>query len=744
LFWLAPVWAPAWVRSIRSRVLNITLPDGSQMEVDAGATTFDVAARIGERLRRDTVAGRITVNGRTETIDADQPLPEGCRLEILTRDDSSVPALEVLRHSAAHVMAEAVCNLFPETKLVYGPPLEDGFYYDIDLDRAITPEDFEAIEAEMARIIAENRPFVRYEMPRCDAMSKLEAEGNRYKIENAQRALGDLLSFYKTGEGDNAGFDDLCRGPHVPTTGAIGAFKVQQISGSYYRGDVNERPLQRVYGTAFFNRKTLKEHLKRLEEARKRDHRLLGRELGLFTISQEVGSGMVLWQPKGAIVRMLLERFLMAEMLKRGYQPVYSPNIGRLELFRTSGHYPYYEDSQFPALYETDRGKVLLGLRHMAQRSKDLVGDERQHAAHRVRAMAVMVQEVWGDIEGLDPDGPFEEVAAAADRELLHEEGFLLKPMNCPHHVHIYKSVPRSYRDLPVRFAEFGTVYRYEQSGELNGMIRVRAFTQDDAHLFCTPEQIEAELSVTVELTQLVLHTLEFHNYRVRLGLGDRSSDKYVGGTELWDHAEAVLRRIAERMGLDYCEEVGEAAFYGPKIDFLVRDCINREWQLGTVQVDYNLPERFDLTYVGADNRPHRPIMIHRAPFGSMERFVGILIEHFAGAFPLWLAPVQVAVATVSEKSEVYAREVYARCAEFGLRCELDTSSDKIGPKKHRLRNQKIPYILVVGAQEAAEQAVNVNDREGKMLGTYPLAKFLEWCRIEIETKGKKDVRQSA
>ena len=725
-------------------VLKVTLPDGSQLSVEPGSTTLDVAQQIGQRLHRDTIAGRITIDGQAEVIDANRPLPDGCRLEILTADDSSPDSLMVLRHSAAHVMAEAFCNLFPATKLVYGPPLENGFYYDIELDQTISPDDFERIEQEMARIVAEDRPFVRYEMPREEALAKLDAEQNRYKIDNARRADGDTLSFYRTGDQPGRGYDDLCRGPHLPSTGKIGAFKVQQVSGSHYRGDVNDTPLQRIYGTAFFKRKSLDEHVKQLEEAKKRDHRVLGRELGLFTISQEVGSGFVLWQPKGAIVRMLLERFLMSEMLKRGYQPVYSPNVGRLELYRTSGHYPYYEESQFPPLYETDRGKVLLSLRHIAQRAEGQVGSERDEAQRTAARLASVVQDVWGKIEGLDPDQPLEELAKVAERELVNEEGFLLKPMNCPHHIHIYKGLPRSYRDLPVRYAEFGTVYRYEQSGELSGMIRVRGFTQDDAHLFCTPEQIEAELSTTVELTQLVLHTLEFHDYRVRLGLGDRNSDKYVGGVELWDHAEAVLRRIAERMGLDYSEEVGEAAFYGPKIDFLVRDCIGREWQLGTVQVDYNLPERFDLTYTGSDNRPHRPIMVHRAPFGSLERFVGILIEHFAGAFPLWLAPVQVAVATVSEKSVKYAKEVFLACAEFGLRCELDISSDKIGPKKHRLRSMKIPYILVVGAQEAADGSVNVNDRDGKMLGTYPLAKFLEWSRIEIESKGRQDARPQA
>ena len=726
--------------SIRSEVLKVTLPDGSDIEVDAGATTWDVAGKIGPRLQRDAVAGRITVDGVTEVLDVSQPLPDGCRLEILTKDDDCPESLAVLRHSCAHVVAEAICNLFPQTKLVYGPSVENGFYYDIELDHSLKQEDFERIEAETARIIAEDRPFVRHLERRDQAMERLLAEGNRYKIDNARRADGDTLSFYVTGKNRGTEFEDLCKGPHVPSTGYIGAFKLHQVSGSYYRGDVNDARLQRVHGTAFFKKKALDEHLRQLEQAKARDHRILGRELGLFSISQEVGGGMVLWQPKGAIVRMLLERFLMAEMLKRGYQPVYSPNIGRLELYRTSGHYPYYEDSQFPALYETDRGKVLLALKHVAQRAAGLLGAEQARAMQTVEHLAATVQEAWGRIEGLDPGLEPEMVAGVADRELVAEEGFLLRPMNCPHHVHIYKAVPRSYRDLPVRLAEFGTVYRYEQSGELSGMIRVRAFTQDDAHLFCTPEQLAGEVAVTVELTQLVLHSLDFHNYRVRLGMGDRRSDKYVGRPELWEQAEDILRETAQRMGLDYTEEVGEAAFYGPKIDFLVRDCINREWQLGTVQVDYNLPERFDLTYTGADNKAHRPIMIHRAPFGSMERFVGILIEHFAGAFPLWLAPVQAVVATVSEKSESYGREVYGKCREFGLRCELDVSSDKIGPKKHRARQMRIPYILVVGAQEAAEGTVNVNDREGKTLGTYPLASFLEWCLIEVETKGRTNV----
>ena len=384
---------------------------------------------------------------------------------------------------------------------------------------------------------------------------------------------------------------------------------------------------------------------------------------------------------------------------------------------------------------------MLLSLKHLAQRSVSLLGDALHKAQHQIDNVAAAVQEAFGSIDGLQAGLSAEKVVEVAERELVQEEGFLLKPMNCPHHVALYKAIPRSYRDLPVRYCEFGTVYRYEQSGELSGMIRVRAFTQDDAHQFCTPEQIETELATTVELTQLVLHTLDFHDYRVRIGLRDRSSTKYVGGDELWDHAENVLRRVAERTNLNYKEEVGEAAFYGPKIDFLVRDCLGREWQLGTVQVDYNLPERFDLTYVGPDNRHHRPIMVHRAPFGSMERFIGILIEHFAGAFPLWLAPVQVAVVTISAKSETYARQVHTKCAEAGLRCQLDLSSDQVGPKKHRARAMKIPYILVVGTQEAAEGTVNINDRDGNNLGTYPLVNFIEWCRLEVSTKGKEELK---
>lgn len=719
--------------------LRILLPDGQVMEVPPESTTYDVAVRIGAGLARAAVAGKFTRDGRAELLDLYRPLPGDGALKIITRSDDDPDALYVLRHSTAHVMAEAICKLMPETKLVYGPPVDDGFYYDLDLARSITPEDFERIEFEMARIIKEDRKFTRVEMSRADAMARLERENNRYKIDNAQRAEGDRLSFYVTGERVGVDFEDLCRGPHLPSTGVIGAFKLRQVSGSYYRGDVNDRRLQRVYGTAFYRKQSLKEYLEQLEQAKARDHRVLGRELELFAISPEVGSGLILWLPRGAIVRNELQNFLAQELLKLDYQPVYSPHIGRLNMYRTSGHYPYYEDAQFPALYETDRGKSLLSLLHLAKRAAGLTGRARDEALRGVMHLTSAIQEAWGKIEGLADGANLEAVIECVDRALRFEEGYLLKPMNCPHHIQIYGARPRSYRELPVRLAEFGTVYRFEQSGELSGMTRVRGFTQDDAHLFCTADQIEAELAATVNLTRHVLETLGLRDYRVRLGLRDPANAKYIGSVQNWEKAEAAVRRAARDSGMTFTEEPGEAAFYGPKIDFVVKDCIGRSWQLGTVQVDYNLPERFDLTYTGADNHAHRPVMIHRAPFGSMERFVAILIEHFAGAFPLWLSPVQVAVATVSEKSDAYARRVVGALREAGLRAEADLTSEKIGPKKHRLRQAKVNYILVVGEQEAACGQVNVNDRDGRSLGNQTLEAFIARCRKEIDDRSLGD-----
>jgi len=721
--------------------VNITLPDGNVLEVPDGSATLDVAGALGPGLARAAVAGKLTDNGHSEIIDLDRPLPGDCHLTILTADDQNTDSLYVLRHSTAHVMAEAICTLYPQTKLVYGPPVEDGFYYDIDLPHSLTPDDFPGIEAEMKRIIKEKRPFCRVEMPRSDGMTKVVAEGSRYKIENAERAEGDTLSFYVTGDSPGEHFEDLCRGPHLPSTAPIKAFKIRQVSRSHYRGDVNDQPLQRVYGTAFYKKSSLDAFLQQLEEARKRDHRVIGKELGLFTISDRVGSGLPLWLPKGMTVRTELQAYLTGEMLKLGYDLVCTPHIGQLGLYRTSGHYPYYEDSQFPAMFESSRGKAIQSAQQLAQKIRTMHGDDAEEARRSFDAFVSSLEKVHGAIGGLEGGQPIDVVIEKLYAALESEQGYLLKPMNCPHHIQIYASKPHSYRDLPVRLAEYGAVYRFEQSGELAGLTRVRGFTQDDAHLFCTADQLADELGATVNLTRGVFEVLGMKDYRVRLGLRDPSSDKYVGSPENWERAEAAIRKAAVESGMAYSEELGEAAFYGPKIDFIVRDCIGRSWQLGTVQVDYNLPERFELTYIGADNTPHQPVMIHRAPFGSLERFVGILIEHFAGAFPLWLSPVQVAVVTVSEKSADFGREAFARLKAGGLRAELDLSDDKIGPKKHRHRAAKVNYILVVGEKEAADGTVNVNDRDGKTLGTMSADSFLQACQEEIATKGATRVK---
>lgn len=697
---------------------------------------------IGPGLARSAIAGKYSLNGDSHIVDLNRPLPDGCTLTILTSSDENAESLSVLRHSTAHVMAEAVCKLFPGTKLVYGPPLEDGFYYDIDLSRPLTPDDFPKIEEEMSRIVKENRSFSRYELPRSDAMAKLATEQNRYKVDNAERAEGDSLSFYVTGSrGTN--FEDLCRGPHIPSTGTIKAFKIRQVSRSHYRGDVNDQPLQRIYGTAFFKQASLTEHLQRLEEAKKRDHRVIGKELDLFHISDQVGSGLILWLPKGTVVRTQLQKFLTEEMIKLGYELVVTPHIGQLGMYRCSGHYPYYEDAQFPAMFESDRGKAIQSVLQLAQHvNTSKTADPAKTAS--VDSLLDSIQKAWGPIEGVRAGAPLDETIKACYAALVHESGYLLKPMNCPHHIQIYASRPRSYRDLPVRLAEYGTVYRFEQSGEIGGLTRVRGFTQDDAHLFCTAEQLPEELMTTVQLTRKVLETLGMKDYRVRLGMRDPASDKYVGSAENWEKAENAIRRAAQESGVSYTEEKGEAAFYGPKIDFVVKDCIGRSWQLGTVQADYTQPIRFKLSYIGADNAPHTPIMIHRAPFGSMERFVGILIEHFAGAFPLWLSPVQAAVVTVSEKSDAFARSVYDRLRAADLRATLDLSSEKIGPKKHRWRSEKVNYILVVGEQEASNDAVNVNDRDGKTIGTMSVDAFLAASKKEIDSKGLNTIGSAA
>ncbi|RMF73667.1 MAG: threonine--tRNA ligase, partial [Planctomycetota bacterium] len=574
---------------------------------------------------------------------------------------------------------------------------------------------------------AEDRPFTRYELPREEAMRKLEAEGNEYKIDNAQRAEGDTLSFYVTGARDSGCFEDLCRGPHVPSTRYIGAFKVMQVAGAYHHGDASKKMLQRVYGTAFPSKKELRAYLNQLEEAKKRDHRRIGAELGLFMFDPMVGPGLALWKPRGAVVRHVLESFMREQLIARGYQPVYTPHIGRLDLYRTSGHFPYYKDDQFPPMFESERARLLNDLWELAY----AVGG--QQASDEERELYERLAEQHEDIRaaGYPLDADVEQRLKRVRAWLAMEDGYLLKPMNCPHHIRIFASDRRSYRDLPIRLAEFGTVYRQEKSGQMHGMTRVRGFTQDDAHIFCSADQIQAELADCIDLTQYVLSTLALKDFRVRVGLRD-DSDKYVGTDENWRQAQEAILAAVRASGLPFVEEPGEAAFYGPKIDFVVRDCIQREWQLGTVQVDYNLPERFGLAYTGADDAEHRPVMIHRAPFGSIERFFGILIEHFRGAFPLWLAPVQAIVTTVSDKSHEYAMRVFEQCRDAGLRTEFDLSSDRIGAKIRNATLMKVPYILVVGEQEAAENKVNVRTRDGKQLGSCTVPEFLATCAVEI------------
>jgi threonyl-tRNA synthetase len=736
-------------------MLTLRLPDGSTKQVPEGARPRDVAESIGKRLAQAAIAAK--VNGTVIDLDRDLNSVNGdVNFQILTEKDSE--ALAVLRHSCAHVMARAVMRLFPGVQLAFGPALENGFYYDIDSPTPIREEDFPRIEAEMKRIVKEAEPFERFERPTPEARELVKDLGQGYKVEHIDDDLKQYpsLSFYRQGE-----FIDLCRGPHIPHAGRIGAFKLLSIAGAYWKNDQSRKQLQRLKGTAFFNQKDLDAYLKQFEEAKKRDHRVLGKLLRLFTISDEVGKGLILWMPKGATVRGILESFIKDELLKRGYEPVYTPHIGRLELYRTSGHFPYYRDAQFPPMYfwpaaggldlaqwrlakgELDDKEELLIAEYFKLAGFNLSGyrDANKHDKLEIvhKAAKEMMDVMSVHLEEYDRATSAKDRADALFRWLEQQEGYLLKPMNCPHHIQIYKAEPRSYRNLPVRLAEFGTVYRFEQTGELNGMTRVRGFTQDDAHLFVTAEQIEAEFSANLDLVLFVLSSLGLTDYRVRVGLRDPASDKYVGDAEDWNKAESTLVGLVKSRGMNYTAEKGEAAFYGPKIDFVVRDCIGREWQLGTVQLDYNLPKRFELEYVGADNRPHRPVMIHRAPFGSMERFMGILIEHFAGAFPLWLAPEQVRVLPVSEKFAGYGRKIEAELKAKGYRVSGDYRPEKIGYKIREAQLEKIPYMLVVGEKEQSAGTVAVRDRVDGDLGAMTLGQLV--ARLDQEVR-ERTIRQ--
>ncbi len=743
------------------------LPDGTRKDLSAGSTARDLAKTIGDKLAEAAVGARVN----DALVDADRPLPEGeANVAIVTaprldkkgrskfRDaQHETDALHLLRHSTAHVMAEAVQRIWPDAQLAYGPPLENGFYYDIALDQPISSDDFAKIEAEMANIVQEDRPFCRYDLPLEQGFEKVNRQGNKYKKDNAvraQQAGAATLSWYKTGQpqrwtkapnmtddensvlrvsehppifvrpdalkagyvavtepqdsraynqfnytfGDDP-WEDLCMGPHVDRTGRIGAFKVTSVASSHWHGDVTSDRFQRLYGTSFYGEGDLADYLEKLEQARARDHRVLGPKLGLYTIDDKVGQGLVLWKPNGAVVRQELQTFIGEHLNRQGYKQVFTPHIGKLDLYRTSGHYPYYSESQFPPLIEKETVDALAS-----------EGCSCGELSNRLSA---------GEVDG-----------------------FMLKPMNCPHHIRIYASDPHSYRDLPVRLAEFGTVYRWEQSGELGGMTRVRGFTQDDAHIFCTEDQLAAEVEGCLELVKIVLGTLGMSDYRVRVGLRDPDASKFVGDAGQWDRAEQACINAAEKLGVSFAAEPGEAAFYGPKIDFVVKDVIGREWQLGTVQVDYQLPQRFDLSYVGADNQPHRPVMVHRAPFGSMERFVGVLIEHFEGAFPLWLAPEQARVLPISEKFNEYAHDLVAALKDAGLRATVDEGNDKVGSKIRLATTQKVPYMLVCGAKEAEANTVSLRGRKSGDLGTLPLDEAVARLRSERDERRLAEAEQ--
>jgi threonyl-tRNA synthetase len=658
-----------------------------------------------------------------------RPVP----LKLITERDAE--ALGVMRHSCAHVMARAVMRLYPGVGLAFGPTTGHGFYYDFDLKTPISEEDFPRIEAEMQKIVDAAEPFDRFEASRDEAIQLCSDLSQTLKTEHIRTGLAEhpTLSFYRQGE-----FVDLCRGPHIPHAGKIKAFKLTSVAGSYWKGDASNRQLQRVYGIAFFDKKDLKAHLEQIEEAKKRDHRVLGKRLGLFTITSDVGPGLCLWLPKGAMIRATLEDFIKAELLRRGYQPVYSPHIGRVEMYETSGHFPYYRDSQFAPIFGHTAGQLVdYWIRCLDPREAEPAPPTPDDERRLLEAARVL----GFDEKDFPINGTNDQKREVLRRWEKQQERFLLKPMNCPHHVQMYKAMPRSYRDLPVRLAEFGTVYRYEQSGELNGLLRVRGLTQDDAHLFCTPEQVEHEFKETLGLVKFVLEAVGLQDYRVQLSTRDPNSDKYVGSEELWASAEGILRKVLTEEKMPVVESPGDAAFYGPKTDFMVKDCLGREWQLGTVQLDYNLPNRFELEYTGPDNKPHRPVMIHRAPFGSMERFTGVLIEHFAGAFPLWLAPEQIRVLPLSEKSDDYATEVAGKLRQAGFRVATDLQSARVQAKIREAQLDLIPYMLVVGPKEAETNSVNVRCRIDGELGVMTLDAAIAKL---AEERDKRTIRQIA
>ncbi|MBQ5532808.1 MAG: threonine--tRNA ligase [Bacteroidales bacterium] len=639
-------------------MINITLPDGSVKTFEENATPHDVALSISEGLARNVLAAIVN----DKKWDLHRPIGTDASIRLLTWNDRE--GKEVFWHTSAHLMAEAIEQLYPGVKFGIGPSIETGFYYDIDfMDYTISSEDFPKIEAKMAEIVASKQPVVRSEVSKADALAYFEKKGDEYKTELIQDLEDGSITFYTSGS-----FVDLCRGPHLPDMGLIKAVKLTGLAGAYWRGDEKRKQLTRIYAVSFPKKKELDEYLTMLEEAKKRDHRKIGKEMELFTFSPRVGLGLPLWLPKGTDLRKRLENFLVKVQRRYGYQQVITPHIGNVNLYKTSGHYQKYGTDSFRPITTPQEG-----------------------------------------------------------------EEYFLKPMNCPHHCEIYASQPRSYKELPLRLAEFGTVYRYEQSGELHGLTRVRSFTQDDAHIFCTPDQLKEEFCKVIDIVLLIFRTLDFKDYTAQISLRDpNNKTKYIGTDENWEKAERAIVEAAKEKGLNTITELGEAAFYGPKLDFMVKDAIGRKWQLGTIQVDYNLPERFELEYIGSDNQKHRPIMIHRAPFGSMERFVAVLIEHTAGNFPLWLTPVQAIILPISEKYQAYAEQVRDELDAADLRASIDDRNEKTGRKIRDAEIKKIPFMLVVGEKEAAEHTISVRGHGMQDLGVMTVDKFAQQVSDEV------------
>jgi len=640
-------------------MINITLPDNSVKQFPAGTTAMQVALSISEGLARNVLAAK--VDG--QVWDATRPIDQDVRLQLLTWNDPE--GKSAMWHSSAHLMAEAIDLLYPGVKFGIGPDIENGFYYDMDFGSyQITPEDLKGIEAKMLELAREKQQYLRRPVSKSEALAYFTEKNDEYKLELISALADGEITFYETGK-----FTDLCRGPHLPDTSPIKAIKLLNIAGAYWRGDEKRKMLTRIYGITFPKQKELEEYLVLLEEAKKRDHRKLGKELELFTFSAKVGQGLPLWLPKGAQLRERLENFLKGLQRKAGYLPVITPHIGNVELYKTSGHFQKYGKDSF--------------------------------------------QPINTPIDG---------------------EQFMLKPMNCPHHCEIYNAKPRSYKDLPIRFAEFGTVYRYEQSGELHGLTRVRGFTQDDAHLFCRPDQLKAEFMAVIDIVLHIFRILDFKDYTAQISLRDpENKEKYIGSDENWEKAESAIIEASAEKGLRTTVELGEAAFYGPKLDFMVKDALGRKWQLGTIQVDYNLPERFELEYTGSDNQKYRPVMIHRAPFGSMERFVAVLLEHTAGNFPLWLTPDQVSILPISEKYLDYAKKVAQVLENSEIRALVDERNEKTGKKIRDAELMKIPYMLILGEKEEADGTVSVRKHGQGDLGTFSLSDFTSL--ITEETK---------